>query len=281
MLNETIVLSNGYKIPSIGFGTWQTPNGEIAVNAVKSALAYGYKHIDTAAAYENETSVGMAIKESKIARKELFVTSKLWNTERGYETTLAAFEKTLSNLGLDYLDLYLIHWPASKKQFDNWEELNAETWRAFEYLYNKGKIKAIGVSNFLTHHLDALLKTAKIIPMINQIEYHPGFMQAETVAYCKENNICVEAWSPLGTGTMLSNPTLMEIAEKYHKSVAQLCIRWCMQNDVLPLPKSVTPSRIKENLNVMDFAISDGDMRKINSLECFACSGSHPDEVDF
>lgn len=278
---QTVTLANGYKIPAVGFGTWQTPNGDTAVNAVRTAIECGYTHIDGATVYDNEKSVGMGIKESGIARENLFITSKLWNTERGYETTIAAFEKTLSDLQVDYLDLYLIHWPANKKQFDNWKELNSETWRAFEDLYKQGRIKAIGVSNFLTHHLEALMETATIAPMVNQIEFHPGYMQKETLDFCKANNICVEAWSPLGTGRMLSNEILNEIAAKYNKSTAQLCIRWCMQNGTVPLPKSVTPARIAENLDVFDFEISNEDMEKINAMEYFGGSGSHPDEVDF
>ncbi|WP_342662783.1 aldo/keto reductase [Brachyspira innocens] len=244
-LKDTFTLSNGYKIPCIGFGTWQTPDGETAVNAVKEAIKLGYKHIDTAAIYGNEKSIGKAIKESGINRDELFITSKVWNKERGYKTTLKAFEKTLNDLSLDYLDLYLIHWPASVNQFKDWDNINLETWRAMTELYKAGKIKSIGVSNFMPHHLKSLMET-EIKPMVNQIEFHVGFMQEETFKYCNDNNILIEAWSPLGTGKMLDNNTLKEIANKYNKSIAQLCIRWCLQNNTLPLPKSVTPSRIKK-----------------------------------
>lgn len=273
-------LKNGIKIPAIGYGTWQTPDGEVAEAGVKTAIKSGYRHIDTAAAYGNEISVGKGIRESRIPRKELFVTSKVWNEERGYEKTLAAFEKTLSDLGLEYLDLYLIHWPASSHQFSDWEEINLGTWKAMSELYQAGKIKAIGVSNFKPHHLKALMQ-AEVKPMVNQIEFHPGMLQEETMAYCKENGILVEAWSPLGTGRMLSNEVLLSIAEKYQKSVAQLCIRWCIQHEVLPLPKSVTPSRIVENLDVFDFEISKEDMRVIDGLENFGGSGLDPDQVDF
>lgn len=273
-------LKNGIKIPAIGYGTWQTPDGEVAEAGVKTAIKSGYRHIDTAAAYGNEISVGKGIRESRIPRKELFVTSKVWNEERGYEKTLAAFEKTLSDLGLEYLDLYLIHWPASSHQFSDWEEINLGTWKAMSELYQAGKIKAIGVSNFKPHHLKALMQ-AEVKPMVNQIEFHPGMLQEETMVYCKENGILVEAWSPLGTGRMLSNEVLLSIAEKYQKSVAQLCIRWCIQHEVLPLPKSVTPSRIVENLDVFDFEISKEDMRVIDGLENFGGSGLDPDQVDF
>ncbi|WP_297278150.1 aldo/keto reductase [uncultured Brachyspira sp.] len=279
-LNDTFTLNNGYKIPCIGFGTWQTPDGDTAVNAVKDAVKLGYKHIDTAAIYGNEVSIGKAIKESGINRNELFITSKVWNKERGYKTTLAAFDKTLNDLQLDYLDLYLIHWPASQNQFKDWDNINLETWKAMTELYKAGKIKSIGVSNFMPHHLKSLMET-EVKPMVNQIEFHPGFMQEETVKYCNDNNILIEAWSPLGTGKMLNNSTLKEIAAKYNKSAAQLCIRWCLQNNTLPLPKSVTSSRIKENTEIFDFNISDEDMKIINSMEYCGGSGHHPDKVSF
>ena len=279
-LNDTFTLNNGYKIPCIGFGTWQTPDGDTAVNAVIEAVNLGYRHIDTAAAYKNEKSIGKAIKESNINRKELFITSKVWNKDRGYKTTLEAFDKTINDLQLDYLDLYLIHWPASENQFKDWDNINLETWRAMTELYKSGKIKSIGVSNFMPHHLKSLMNT-EIKPMVNQIEFHAGFMQEETFKYCNDNNIVIEAWSPLGTGKMLDNNTLKEIAKKYNKSAAQICIKWCLQNNALPLPKSVNSSRIKENTEIFDFVISEDDMKTINSMPYFGGSGLHPDKVDF
>lgn len=279
-LTDSFELNNGIKIPCVGFGTWQTPDGETAVNSVKAALKAGYRHIDTAAVYGNEESVGRAIAESGVRREDIFVTSKLWNECRGYESTLAAFDETMKKLGLDYLDLYLIHWPANKLQFENWNEINLSTWRAMIKLYREGKIRAIGVSNFLPHHLEPLMQT-EVVPAVNQIEFHPGFMQIETVECCKRNGIAVEAWSPLGTGRVLSNETLIGIARKYDKSVAQLCIRWCLQNRTLPLPKSVTPSRIVENTEVFDFIISDEDMAVINAMEYCGGSGHDPDTVKF
>ncbi|MFD2916362.1 aldo/keto reductase [Psychroserpens luteus] len=274
-------LNNNINIPSIGFGTWQTPDGETAINVIKTALNDGYRHIDAAAIYKNEKGVGAGIKESGIERKDLFVTSKLWNSERGYETTLKAFENTLKDLQLDYLDLYLIHWPATAHQFDNWQQLNNDTWRAMEELYQNGKIKAIGVSNFLEHHLKPLMAQATIKPTVNQIEYHPGFMQNDCVKFCTDNNIQIEGWSPLGRGEVLDNDMLKAIAQNYNKSVAQICIRWALQNNVLPLPKSVTPHRIKENFDIFDFEISDSDMTRINQMDPIGSSGLDPDTVDF
>lgn len=279
-LTDTFKLNNQYAIPCVGYGTWQTPDGETATMAVREAILAGYRHIDAAAVYGNEVSVGAGIKESGIAREDLFITSKVWNSERGYEKTMAAFEKTLQDLQVDYLDLYLIHWPAVKKQFENWEELNLSTWKAMTELYKAGKIRAIGVCNCMPHHLEALMQT-EVPPMVNQIEFHPGQMQEETVAYCKKNNILVEAYSPLGTGRMLNNETLMEIASKYNKSVAQICLRWCLQNEIVPLPKSITPSRIKENTQIFDFEISKDDMERINAMPYCGGSGNHPDEIDF
>lgn len=280
-MNKDFKLSNGVQIPSVGFGTWQTPDGTTAVEAVQCAIAAGYRHIDTAAVYGNEKSVGEGVARSGIAREEIFVTSKVWNIERGYDTTLRAFHRTLDDLRLDYLDLYLIHWPATEYRFADWRQINADTWRALETLYNEGKIRAIGVSNFLPHHLEALLDRATVKPMVNQIEFHPGFIQQECTDFCRANGILVEAWSPLGTGRMLTNETLKGIAARYGKSVAQLCIRWALQHGVLPLPKSVTPERIRENLDVFGFEISDADMQIIDSMEYCGGSGLDPDEIDF
>ncbi|MDR3143058.1 MAG: aldo/keto reductase [Tannerellaceae bacterium] len=277
-LNDTFKTNNGIEIPCVGFGTWQTPEGQVAVDAVKYAIESGYRHIDTADIYQNEESVGRGIAESGIDRKEVFITTKLWNSKRGYESTLKAFGESIRKLKIEYVDLYLIHWPANKA---NGVKINADTWRAFEKLYKDGRIRAIGLSNFLTHHIEALLDTAEIIPAVNQIEFHPGYMQADTLAFCKAHRIVVEAWSPLGTGRLLNNPQLKEIAGHYGISVAQLCIRWCLQNATLPLPKSVTPKRITENAEVFNFTLSDTDMQAINSLPYIGGSGLHPDKIDF
>ena len=252
------------------------------MESIKTAAACGYRLIDTAAFYKNEISVGKGVAACGVPREELFVTSKVWNTERGYEKAMAAFEKTVRDLGLDYLDLYLIHWPAAAHQYENWEELNLGTWKALTELYKEGRIRAIGVSNFRPHHLAALMKT-EVKPMVNQIEFHPGMlpMQAKTVQYCRENDILVEGWAPLGRGKMLENPVLAEIAARYGRTVAQICLRWCLQHDVLPLAKSVTPSRIKENLDVFDFALGEDDMARIDAMDGFGWSGEDPDTVPF
>lgn len=277
-LTDTYTLTNGVEIPIVGFGTWQSPNDETTVNAVKYAIETGYRHIDTAYVYQNEETVGKGIKESGINRNELFITTKLWNSNRGYDNTLFAFDRSMKLLGLDYLDLYLIHWPAIT---ENGAELNKETWRAFEHLYKEKRIRAIGVCNFLTHHLTELMQTAEFAPMINQIEFHPGVMQMDTVEFCRELGIVVEAWSPLGSGRVLENETLQTVATRYNKSVAQICIRWCLQHGTLPLPKSVTPARIKENTQVFDFELTAEDMQIIDELPEIGYSGMHPDKVDF
>lgn len=245
-------------------------------------MEIGYRHIDTAAFYQNEKGVGQAVRKSGISREEIFVTSKVWNSNRGYEKTKKAFEDTMRELDMDYLDLYLIHWPANRKQYgDKAKSINAETWRAMEELYMEGRIKAIGLSNFLPHHIDELLETAKIKPMVNQIELHPGWLQPEVVEYCHRNDIVVEAWSPLGRNTILNNETLLDIANKYGKSVAQICLRWVLQHNVVPLPKSVTPSRIKMNTEIFDFILDEKDMKVMDSLRDIGGRCAQPDEEIF
>lgn len=278
-ISDCVTLANGVKMPCVGFGTWQTPDGEVAVNSVRTAIEAGYRHIDTAAGYDNEIGVGEGVRTSGVAREDIFVTTKHWIVDRGYEKTIAACEKSLLNLGMDYMDLYLIHWPAVAKATPNWEEVNADTWRGFEKLYQDGKIRAIGVSNFLPAHLESLKKHCTVLPMVNQIEFHPGYTQPEAVAYCKENGIAVQAWSPLGSGAVLKDPLLAEIAAKYGKSVAQLCIRFALQQDIVPLPKSVTPERIIANADVFDFVISDEDMARITAMPITGYSGFYPEDA--
>ena len=280
-LQDTYTLHNGVKIPCVGFGTWQAPNGPETVAAVKEALAAGYRHIDTAAAYGNEESVGLAFRESGLARKDVFITSKLQNPEHGYRQTLAAFEQTLKKLGMDYLDLYLVHWPNPIKTRDYWQEANAGTWQAFEELCKAGRIRSIGVSNFRPHHLDELLKTAKVVPMVNQIHLCPGDTQDETVAYSRKHGMILEAYSPLGTGKIFAVPELKEIAAKYDKTVAQVSLRWSLQREYLPLPKSMTTSRIRENTGLFDFELSAADMARITGLKDCCGSSSDPDKIPF
>ncbi|MEH6947043.1 aldo/keto reductase [Bacillus sp. JJ634] len=272
-IKETITLHNGVKIPQLGFGVFKVENGSQTVQSVKKALEVGYRSIDTAAIYQNEEGVGQAIRESGIPREDIFVTSKVWNTDQGYESTLAAFDASLKRLGLDYLDLYLIHWPGKDKYVD--------TWRALETLYKEGKVRAIGVSNFHIHHLENLLKSSEMKPVINQIELHPRLTQVEIREFCQKHDIQVEAWSPLGRGVLLDNPTIGEIAKKHGKTSAQVIIRWHLQHEVVVIPKSVTPARIEENAQVFDFELSVEEMKEIDGLHANERVGSNPDELLF
>ena len=277
-MNDSYTLNNGVKIPCIGYGTWQTP-GDAAREVVKAALDAGYRHIDTAAAYGNETDVGSGIRAAGLKREDVFVTTKHWVTERGYTKTIAAAEGSLKRLGLDYLDLYLTHWPCVELASPQWEDVNADTWRGFEKAYRDGKLRAIGVSNDEKKHLEALAKTASIMPMVNQIEFHPGYTQMENVRWCQQQGMLVQAWSPLGSGAVLKDETLSAIAAKYDKSVAQLCIRFALQNGVQPLPKSTNPARIAQNTEVFDFVISDADMAAIAAMPTLGYSGFAPEEA--
>lgn len=271
---KNIELYNGILMPEIGFGTWKAPTGKVTVEAVKAAIECGYTHIDCAAIYGNEKEVGLGIKESNVDRKNLFITSKLWNDVRGYQETIDAFNQTLSDLQLDYLDLYLIHWPRPVKYHDNYIEKNIESWKAIEDLYKQGKIKAIGVSNFKVHHMEEIMENCEIKPMVNQIEFHPSCLEKEIREFCKKENIIVTGYSPLANGKVFECKELVEFSEKYGVSIAQLCIRYALQHNVIPLVKSVTKERIKANLNV-NFVISDEDMEKIDKIT--TCGGSYKD----
>lgn len=280
-LTDTYKLNNSIEIPIIGFGTWQTPSGEVAKESVLAALNSGYRHIDTAAAYGNEESVGEGIKASGINRHDLFITTKLWNSDHGYESAKKAIDTSLEKLDVDYLDLYLIHWPNPAAMRDNWAELNAESWQAMEEAVKAGKIRAIGISNFRKKHIDELLKTAEIKPAVNQNYLNPSDMQEDLVEYNNKLGILNEAYSPLGTGGLLGNETVNRVAENYGKSPAQILIRWSLQHGFLPLPKSVHPKYIEANANVFDFEISPEDMKTLDSLHGAAKLANDPDKVDF
>ena len=273
-LSDTIKLSNGVEIPVLGFGTmpaqWGKKADEQFIKTVETAIKVGYRNIDTAVVYFNEAEVGEAIRRSihngTVKRKDLFVSTKLWNTDRGYDRTLKAFDASMSRLGLDYLDLYLIHTPAVQRWHTDWAEINLSTWKAFERLYKEGRIKAIGVSNFLPHHLQPLVEKAEICPMVNQIEVHPGFNSADTISFCKKHGITIEAWGPFGNGQVLTNTQLQEIAMRYDKSVAQICLRWLLQKEIVPLPKSSNENRIVENTEIFDFELHESDMNIIDNM---------------
>ncbi len=272
-LTTTRNMHNGTKIPAIGLGVYKAEPGEEVYQAVKSALEIGYRHIDTASLYANEEDVGQAIKDSGIPREEIFVTTKVWNDEQGYEDTKKAFDRSLKRLQMDYVDLYLVHWPVPGKF--------VETYRALEDIYEEGRAKAIGVSNFMPHHLIELMKHAKIKPMINQIELHPELQQDETRKYCTENDILVEAWAPLGKARYFDNPVLQELAAKHSKTPAQIIIRWQYQTEIITIPKSVHKNRQEENVNIFYFELSNEDLDKMATINKEKRIGPHPDEFDY
>ena len=277
-LTDCFVLSNGVKVPCLGFGTYLTPANETKAS-VAEALKVGYRHIDTALAYGNEAPVGEAFRESGISRNDVFLTTKHWIVDRGYEKTLAAIDNSLKNLGMDYIDLYLIHWPCVEKVTPDWAEINADTWRGFEAAYKTGKIRAIGVSNFEKKHIDALDATAEIKPMVNQIEYHPGYLQQHTTNYSKEYGMLVQAFSPLALGAVFSNDAMKELAARYNKTIAQVALRFVLQMGVNPLTKSVTPSRILENAQIFDFELSAEDIALIAALPEMGFTGWKPEDA--
>lgn len=265
-----IVLNNGVKMPQFGLGVWQTENGQQVVDAVKAAVNAGYRAIDTAAAYENEDGVGQGIRECGLDRSELFITSKLWNSDQGYDNTLRAFDKTMERLGLDVLDLYLIHWPCPN------DGLFVETWKAFETLYKQGRVRAIGLSNFTKENIQTLLDSCEIKPMVNQIECHPYLTQVEMQSFLFQNQIAMTAWSPLAHGEVFGDQTLQKIADKYGKNIAQVVIRWELQRGIITIPKSINPKRIEENIQVFDFVLSAEDMIEIDMLNKNHRTGPDP-----
>lgn len=274
---EHITLNDGQQIPLLGFGTYKATDAE-GIESVQEALRRGYRLLDTAAKYGNEEQVGEGIRRSGIPREEIIVTTKLWREGLGYAQTKQAFADSLSKLGLDYIDIYLIHWPANAKNYTNWQQANADAWRAMEELQAEGKIKTIGVSNFWPEHLDALLQTARVVPALNQIEFHPGYWQPEVVAYCQEKGIAIESWSPLARGKVFGEPLLESLAKKHHKTVSQICLRWVIQHAVSVIPKSTSAARMAENLDVFDFSLSDQEMLAIDHLPQMGFSGELPNQ---
>lgn len=272
-ISSTTKLNNGVEMPWFGLGVFRAEEGGEVENAVKVALENGYRSIDTAAVYQNEKGVGKAIRDSGVKREDIFLTSKVWNSDQGYESSLQAFNKSLDKLGTDYLDLYLIHWPKGK--------LSIETWKAMEELYEKKKIRAIGVSNFLVHHLEEFLPECKVTPAVNQVEFHPELIQPDLLKYCQSKKIQLEAWSPIMKGKVVDIPVLKALAAKYGKTPVQIVLRWDIQTKVVTIPKSVTPERIVSNADIFDFELSDEDMAKIDRLDKNERIGFHPDKIPF
>ena len=272
-LASTVPLHDSIDMPLLGFGTFKVKEGPEVEEAVAAALDVGYRHIDTAMIYRNEAGVGRAIAASGIDRSEVFVTTKLWNSDQGYESALAAIDASLDRLGMDYVDLYLVHWPKPQH--------TADTWRAMEEIKEAGKARAIGVSNYLVHHLDQLAETATVMPSINQIEFSPHLQSPELVSYCADRGIVVEAWSPLKQGEIVDDPELSAIAARHGVTVPQVVLRWLLQRGIVAIPKSVTPSRIAANADLFGFELSDADMAEIDAMDRDERVGPNPDHIDF
>ena len=269
---KTITLANGVEMPRIGYGVFRMKEHDVAYNGVTEALKAGYRAIDTAAIYQNEEAVGLAIKDSGIPREEIFVTTKVWNSDQGFDNTLRAFETSLEKLGLEYVDLYLTHWP---------KPTLAETYKAIERLYEEKLIRVPGVSNHHQHHLEEVFAVANVKPMVNQFECHPSLSQDSLRAFCAQHNIAVTAWAPLGTGIVFTHPVVKQLAEKYGKTVAQIVLRWHVEIGNIAIPKSVTPERIKENLDVFDFSLETDEVAAITALNTFHRTASDPDNFNF
>lgn len=273
---ENRILSNGVAIPEIGFGTYKSVAGEDK-EVIKNAVLQGYRHLDSAAFYNNEVILGESVRESGIKREEMFITTKIWKDDLGIDRARMSFNQSLERLGMDYVDLLLIHWPKADLASDDWRRLDRETWKVMEDLYKEKRVRAIGVSNFLPHHLMNLIETADIMPMVNQIEFHPGYAQTAVVEFCKKHQIQVEAWSPISRGRIFEEPLLMELAEKYNKSIAQVCLKFALQSGVIPLPKASSRERMNENKDIYDFTIEEEDIYRIITLPQIGWSGEHPD----
>lgn len=272
---EHYILNNGVEIPAVAFGTYKAADGKSA-DVIRTAIEAGYRYFDTASFYGTETYLAEAVRESGISRDEIFIASKLWKTEMGYDNVKKAFGRTLENLETDYLDLYLIHWPLPEPGYKEWKQLDKETWRAMEELYQEGKIRAIGLSNFLPHHIENILEDCTVRPAVDQIEYHPGYSQEAAVQYCKERDILVQAWSPIGRQRVLTEPLVQELAEKYGVSPARICLKFAVQRGIIPLPKSSSMERMKENLDLYSFELEQEDIWRLATMPQAGWSGEHP-----
>ncbi|MCD2138153.1 aldo/keto reductase [Salinicoccus halitifaciens] len=270
-IQDTYTLANGVEIPVMGLGVYKNVDEQELATAVTSALESGYRHVDTAKVYKNEKGVGEAIKNSGVPREDIFVTTKVWNTDQGYEKTLKAFERSLEALDMDYIDLYLIHWPMPGTY--------VETWKALEKLYKDGKVRAIGVSNFNPHHLQDIFDECEIKPMLNQVEYHPHLAQPELKKFCESHDILLEAWSPLKRGRMFDEPLIVRLAEKYGKTPAQIILRWDVETGVSTIPKSVSRDRVRENGDIFDFELTPEEVSEITALDRHERVGKDPDKV--
>ena len=273
---EHYILNNGVEIPAVAFGTYKAADGKSA-DVIRTAIEAGYRYFDTASFYGTEIYLAEAVRESGISRDEIFIASKLWKTEMGYDNVKKAFERTLENLETDYLDLYLIHWPLPEPGYKEWKQLDKETWRAMEELYQEGKIRAIGLSNFLPHHIENILEDCTVRPAVDQIEYHPGYSQEAVVQYCKERDILVQAWSPIGRQRVLTEGLVQELAEKYGVSPARICLKFAVQREIIPLPKSSSMERMKENLDLYSFEMEQEDIWRLATMPQAGWSGEHPD----
>lgn len=273
---DCYTLSNGVRIPCVGYGTYKAADGNGSA-VIRMALEAGYRYFDTASFYQTETYVAQALRDSGVSRSEVFLASKMWKDEMGYEQTKAAFQRTLERLETDYLDLYLIHWPRPDAGYGDWKQLDMDTWRAMEELYEAGKIRAIGLSNFLPQHIENLLQNGKIAPMVNQIEFHPGHTQEATVRYCQAHGIQVQAWSPMGRTRVLKDPLVQELAQNHGVSAAQICLRYAVQRQIIPLPKASSIERMKQNQDLFSFELTQEEMFRLDTMPPTGWSGQHPD----
>ena len=269
---HTLTLNCGLKIPAIGFGTYKA-----TYNSIMAALSEGYRYFDTASFYGNESAIAEALTHSGIKREDVFIASKVWKSEMGYDNTINAFAKTLENLKSDYVDVYLIHWPRPNLELDDWKSSGLETWRAMEHLYSQGKIRALGLSNFLLYHAENIFSCCEVMPSVAQFEFHPGYLQFPALSYYRQKGIQVQAWSPMGRGRVLDDILIRELAMKYHVTPPQVCLRFCLHENVMPLPKASSPERMRENLACVNFSLDDEDISRIESMPPIGWSGEHPD----